>query len=98
MSILPVDGPPANHRVLETPTPVLNVPSHADAVCSPVPTDEKVRAIDSAFMHQHQEQQTVASLIGLRMSALLMHDLAKDAVPATRRRRRGRGKDQPAET
>jgi hypothetical protein len=81
MSILPVDGAPVNHRILETPAPVVDVPSHADAVAPPAPTEEQVQAIDGAFLRQHQEQQTVASLIGFRLSLLLMHDLAKDAVP-----------------
>jgi len=81
MSILPVDGAPVNQRVLETPAPIVDVPSHAEAVSPPLPSEEQVRAIDSAFVHQHHEQQTVASILGLRLSVLLMHDLAKDAVP-----------------
>ena len=82
MSILPVDGAPMNHRVLETPAPLVDIPSHAEAVSPPLPSEEQVQAIDSAFVHQHREQQTVASILGLRLSVLLMHDLAKDAAPA----------------
>lgn len=81
MSILPLDGAPTNHRVLEMPAPLVETPSHADAVAPPAPTEEQVQAIDGAFVRQHQEQQTVAGLIGFRLSILLMHDLAKDAVP-----------------
>ena len=69
-------------RIVETPPPVVDIPSHDDAVSPPAPTEEQVRVIDGAFVHQQHEQETIASLIGLRLSILLMHDLAKDAVPA----------------
>ena len=67
---------------METPPPIVEIPSHAEAVSPPLPTEEHVAAVDGAFLHQRQEQETIASLIGLRLSVLLMHDLAKDAMPA----------------
>ena len=81
MSILPVDGAPENHRVVEPPAPIVDVPSYAEAVAPPAPTEDQVWAVDGAFLRQHQEQQTVEGLLSLRMSLLLMHDLAKEAAP-----------------
>ncbi len=99
MSILPVDGAPMNHRVLETPALIVDVPSHAEAVSPPLPSAEQVRAIDSAFVHQRHEQQTIASVLGLRLSVLLMHDLAMDAVPPAEdeEAKKGPEGDQPAD-
>jgi hypothetical protein len=84
MSDLPLDLVLRNPRIriVETPPPVVDIPSHADAVSPPAPTEEQVRVIDGVFLHQQQEQETIASLIGLRLSILLLHDLAKDVVPA----------------
>jgi hypothetical protein len=79
---LPHDSTAVNHRVVEKPILVVETPSHADAVSPPVPSEEQVQAIDGAFIHHHHEQETVASFIGLRLSVLLMHDLAKDAIPS----------------
>jgi hypothetical protein len=87
MSDLPLDAMLANHRVHipETP-PIVEAPSHAEAVSPPVaapaPTEEHVAAVDGAFLRQRQEQETIASLLGLRLSILLAHDLAKDALPS----------------
>jgi hypothetical protein len=78
---LPHDSAAVNHRVVERPMLVVEPPSHADAVAPPVPSEEQVQAIDGAFIHQQHEQETIASLLGLRLSVLLMHDLAKDAMP-----------------
>jgi hypothetical protein len=90
MSDVPLDALLANHhvRAVETP-PVIEVPSHADAVSPPAPTPEHVAAVDGAFLRQRHEQETIASLIGLRLSILLMHDLAKDALPE------GEGQPEP---
>ena len=104
MSDLPLDLILENPRIriVDTPPPVVDIPSHADAVSPPAPTDEQVRVVDSAFIHQQQEQETIASLIGLRLSILLMHDLAKDAVPAAEEEHQPKKKpqgdaDQPAD-
>lgn len=102
MSILPVDGVPANHRLLETPAPLVDVPPHADAVSPPAPTEEHIQAVDGAFLREHQEQQTIASLLGLRLSILLLHDLAQDAAPSGEEEEAARNKPedeagQPAE-
>jgi hypothetical protein len=78
---MPHDSAAVNHRVVERPMLALETPSHADAVAPPVPSEEQVRAIDGAFIHQQHEQDTIASIIGLRLSVMLMHDLAKDAIP-----------------
>jgi hypothetical protein len=82
MSDLPLEALLANHRVrvVETP-PLIEIPSHAEAVSPPLPTQEHVAAVDGAFLRQRQEQETIASFIGLRLSILLLHDLAKDAAP-----------------
>jgi hypothetical protein len=79
---LPHDSAAVNHRVVERPMLVVEPPSHADAVAPPVPSEEQVQAIDGAFIHQQHEQETIASFLGLRLSVLLMHDLAKDALPS----------------
>jgi hypothetical protein len=79
---LPHDSAAVNHRVVERPVLVVEPPSHADAVAPPVPSEEQVQAIDGAFIHQQHEQETMASFLGLRLSVLLMHDLAKDAIPS----------------
>ena len=89
-------------RVVETPPPVVEVPpSHAEAVSPPLPTPEHVAAVDGAFLRQRQEQETIASLIGLRLSILLMHDLAKDAALTEQEEAQAKKKpqgdgDQPA--
>ncbi len=80
---LPLEALLANHRVrvVETP-PIVEIPSHAEAVSPPLPTPEHVAAVDGAFLRQRHEQETIASFIGLRLSILLMHDLARDMAPA----------------
>jgi hypothetical protein len=84
MSDLPLDALMGGHhaRVVETPPPVVEIPSHAEAVSPPVPapTQEQIAAVDGAFLRHRHEQETIASLIGLRLSILLMHDLAKDSA------------------
>lgn len=83
MSDLPLDLVLRNPRIriVEAPPPLVDIPSHIDAVSPPAPTEEQVRVIDDVFLHQQHEQETIASLIGLRLSILLLHDLAKDVVP-----------------
>ena len=84
MSDLPLEALLANPRVrvVETQPPIVEIPSHAEAVSPPLPTPEHVAAVDGAFLRQRQEEETIASFIGLRLSILLMHDLAKDMAPA----------------
>lgn len=81
MIFLPHDSAAVNHRIVEQPMLVVETPTHAQAVAPPLPSEEQVQAIDGVFIHQQREHETVASLIGLRLSVLLMHDLAKDAIP-----------------
>ncbi len=81
MSDLPLEALMANRvRVVETP-PIVEIPSHAEAVSPPLPTAEHVAAVDGAFLRQRQEQDTIANLIGFRLSILLLHDLAMDSMP-----------------
>jgi hypothetical protein len=95
---LPHDSAAVNHRVVERPILVVETPSHADAVSPPVPSEEQVQAIDGAFIHQQHEHETIASFIGLRLSILLMHDLAKDAIPSVEEEEQPPDDlDQPAE-
>jgi len=86
MSDLPLESLLANPRVrvVETPPPVVQIPSHAEAVSPPIPdpTPERVAAVDGAFLRERQEQETIAGLIGLRLGILLMHDLARESLPA----------------
>ncbi len=85
MTDVPLEALLANHRIhIPEQPPVLNVAAQDEAVSPPVPapTQEHVAAVDGAFLRQRHEQETIASLIGLRLSVLLMHDLAKDAIPA----------------
>ena len=86
MSDLPLEALLANQRirVVETPPPVVEIPSHAEAVSppAPAPTQEHVAAVDGAFLRERQEQETIAGLVGLRLSILLMHDLAKESMPS----------------
>jgi hypothetical protein len=84
MSDLPLDALLANQRVhvVQTPAPVVEIPSQAEAVSPPVPSEDHVAAVDGAFIREQQEHETIAGLLGLRLSLLLMHDLAKDAMPA----------------
>src|SRR5438270_10031294 len=83
MSDLPLDALLANHRVhvVQPPAPIVEIPSHADVASPPVPTQEHVAAVDGAFLRERQEHELVAGLLGLRLSLLLMHDLAKDSMP-----------------
>jgi hypothetical protein len=97
MILLPHDSAAVNHRVVERPILVVETPTHADAVSPPVPSEEQVQAIDGAFIHQQREQETIASFIGLRLSVLLMHDLAKDAIPSAEEEEEARDDDQPTE-
>ena len=80
---LPVDALLASHRmyVVETP-PLVEIPSHAEAVSPPAPTPEHVAAVDGAFLRERHEQDAIAGLLGLRLSVLLLHDLARDAAPS----------------
>ncbi len=95
---LPHDSASVNHRVVERPMLVVEPPSHAEAVAPPVPNQEQVQAIDGAFIHQQHEQETMASFLGLRLSVLLMHDLAKDAIPSAEEEKEELlDDDQPAE-
>lgn len=80
MFFQPHDSSAVNHRIVEQPTLVVETPAHTDAPAPPAPSAEQVQAIDGAFIHQHREQETIASFLGLRLSVLLMHDLAQDAV------------------
>jgi hypothetical protein len=86
MSDLPLESLLANPRVrvVETPPPVVPASSHAEAVSPqvPAPTPEHAAAVDAAFLRERHEQETIAGLIGLRLSILLMHDLAKESMPA----------------
>src|SRR5262245_59240737 len=77
--------PPAEfaaQAAAETPTDVTLTP----------PTAEQVRAADQVFA-QTREQQEVAALLGVWTGAVLLHDLAADALhnaePEEERRRRG---------
>ncbi len=100
MSDLPLEALLANHRVriVETPPPVIEIPPHAEAVSPPLPSQEHVAAVDGAFLRQREEQDTIANLIGLRLSLILMSDLARDAVPTAedeQQPKQPRGDDQP---
>jgi hypothetical protein len=97
MILLPHDSAAVNHRVVERPMLMVEPPAHADAVAPPVPSEEQVQAIDGAFIHQQHEQETMASFLGLRLSVLLMHDLAKDAIPSAEKQEPLDDADQPAD-
>ena len=97
MIFLPHDSAAINHRAIERPVLVVEAPNHADAAAPPAPSQEQVQAIDGAFIHQQREHETIASFIGLRLSVLLMHDLAKDMVPSVEEKEPPDDPDQPAE-
>ncbi len=101
MSDLPFEALLANPRVrvVETPPPLIEIPPHAEAVSPPLPSQEHVAAVDGAFLRQREEQETIANLVGLRLSLILMHDLAKDAMPSAEeapQAKRPRDDGQPA--
>ncbi|HVS36386.1 MAG TPA: hypothetical protein VMS17_12540 [Gemmataceae bacterium] len=87
-------------RVVETPPPILVMPPYSESPAPPPPSQEHVAAVDGAFLRQRQEQETIANLVGLRLSILLMHDLAKDATPTVEEeppaKQKPEGEDEPA--
>jgi hypothetical protein len=68
--MIPPSGP---IQQLEPPA----VPHHtADRLTEPTP--EQVRAVEAVFAQQDKESATVANMLGIYTSAVLLHNLAVD--------------------
>jgi hypothetical protein len=50
----------------------------------PTPTPEEARAVEAVFAQQQKESNTVAGLVGMYTSAVMLHNLAVDALGAHR--------------
>ena len=96
------DGGAVNGCVVERASVGVEVGAHVGAGWPSGPSGEQVQAIDGACIHQQREHETVASFIGLGLSVLLMHDLAKDMIPTAENEEKPEppsldDADQPAE-
>jgi hypothetical protein len=50
----------------------------------PTPTPEEARAVEAVFAQQQKESNTVAGLVGMYTSAVMLHNLAVDTFGAHR--------------
>jgi hypothetical protein len=71
--ILPPSGP-----VEELFPPPAAIQPAADALTTPSP--EQIRAVEAVFAQQQKESATVANLLGLYTSGVLLHNLAVDSL------------------
>jgi hypothetical protein len=58
--------------------PPAAIQPNADGLATPTP--EQVKAVEAVFAQQQKESATVANLLGLYTSGVLMHNLVVDAL------------------
>ncbi len=73
--------------LIQPPGPAHELFPPPDAAQKPealeTPTPEQVRAVEQVFAQQEQESATVANILGLYTSGVLLHNLVTDALTPT---------------